>query len=262
MIFLGKRALLFLLVLTFITVVAVTGCMDEKRKNTSEDNVKADIIDDLQLQYGKKFKIIETKEGGVTIGGKIVPDGNLIECLDDGTKFKYVLHDDGEVDNYYVPMRLGNDYYKNFLKKKLDELYGKGNYVCQVTLYPENEPFTGEELEKYKYQNDENKQVMVYIGLKTEDFILETESFKAAEVYNDISKIDSKRLQIGYFTEIPADIKNFFAYEINGVKNTFDSFYLDSLTGETLISSNFDGFNLSPREIEKLFLSKEKLNEE
>ena len=118
----------------------------------------------------------------MTIGGKIVPEGNLIECLDDGTKFKYVLHDDGEVDNFYVPMRLGNDYYKNFLKKKLDELYGKGNYVCQVTLYPENEPFTGEELEKYKYLNDENKQVMVYIGLKIEDFVLETECLTPSEL--------------------------------------------------------------------------------
>ena len=248
----GKRALLFLLVLTFITVVAVTGCMDEKRKNTSEDNVKADIIDDLQLQYGKKFKIIETKEGGVTIGGKIVPEGNLIECLDDGTKFKYVLHDDGEVDNYFVNMKLGNDYYNDFLKKQLDEVYGAENYVCQVMLFPEREPYSGEELDKYQYTRDSNKQIVMYLGVIGIDFDLEVESTKVAEIYNSIEKVESKRLQVGFLPNKPNDINYFLSYEIVGVHNSFTSFYRDSLNALTILSSRKDGMILKANDIQRL----------
>ena len=259
-IFLKKRALLFLLVLTLITV-GVTGCMDEKN-NTSDDNVKADIIDALQLQYGKKFKIIETKEGGVTIGGKIVPEGNLIECLDDGTKFKCVLHDDGEVDNYYVNMKLGNDYYNDFLKKQLDEVYGAGNYVCQVLLFPDYEPYSGEELEKYRYEKDSTKQVGVFLGVNITDFDLEKESKKVANIYNSIENFDMKDMQIGFFTKIPSDVENFLVYETTGANNTFDIFYLDYLEGLTIISSSIDGKVLSAQQIEEMHLSKAKLEEE
>jgi hypothetical protein len=65
--FFGKKSPAFFLFLALITV-GLIGCKDEKM-TTSKESVKADIIDELQLQYGKKFKIIETKEGGGTIGG-------------------------------------------------------------------------------------------------------------------------------------------------------------------------------------------------
>jgi hypothetical protein len=230
--------------------------MEDKEINTKEenpkDNTQSEIIADLQDQYGKKFKIVEVFEGGVTVGGKKIPTGYLIECLDDGTKFKYVLHDDGEVDNYYVFMKLGNDYFNNVLKEKLDKIYGEGNYACQVMLSTKEELYSGEDLKKYKYEQDENKQVVVYLGVVTEDFNIEEESAKAAEIYNSIEKVESKRMQIGYLPEIPKDIGIFFNYEIAGVKNSFRSFYADQLKGLTTVSSRKDGMKLKASDIQQL----------
>jgi hypothetical protein len=259
-----KRILAILLIFILVSI-GVTGCMEDKEINTKEenpkDNTQSEIIADLQDQYGKKFKIVKVFEGGVTVGGKKVPTGYLIECLDDGTQFKYVLHDDGEVDNFYVYMRLGNDYYNEVLKEKLDKLYGEGNYVCQVLLAPDNKPCTGEEIDQYKHEEDSSKQITIYLGVKTENFLLDKESEKIAKIYNGLENFEMKNMQVGFFKAIPSDIEQFLSYETTGAKNTFASFYLDSLIGETNIMSSFDGMVLSPKDIEKLHLTKSKLEE-
>jgi hypothetical protein len=260
-----KRILAILLIFILVSI-GVTGCMEDKEINTKEenpkDNTQSEIIADLQDQYGKKFKIVKVFEGGVTVGGKKVPTGYLIECLDDGTKFKYFLHDDGEIDNYYVNMKLGNDYYEDVLKEKFDKIYGENKYVCQILLYPANEPTTGEDLGKYSYKKDPTKQVSIFLGVEIENFNLEQESEKISNLYNGLEGFDMKKMQIGFFTKIPDDIEQFLVFETTGAKNTFDLFYLDALYGVTFLSSSFNGENLSPEDVEKLHLTKAELEEE
>lgn len=255
------------LLLFILVSIGVTGCMgvEEKQPTANEektkDSIQSQIIADLEAQYDMEFKIAKVFEGGITVGGRKVPTKYLIECVDDGTMFKYVLHDDGEIDNYYSFMRLGNDYYKEVLQEKLDSIYGKDNYVCQVLFSSDHEPLSVKEFEEYNFKADSSRQIKIYLGIKTENFQLDKESEKIAEIYNGLENFESKRMDIGFFENIPNDIEQFLSYETTGVNNTFSSFYLDCLFGETNIMSGFDGMVLSPKEVEKFYLTKERLEE-
>ena len=244
-----KKIILFVLLIIF-SVGGVAGCMtkdDDKRPDTV--NREEEILTNLQEKYDSEFEVIGVEEEGVTVAGRSVPNSYFLKSKKDGTMFRYIEHSDGEVDDYYLPMKQGNDYYQKELKGIADEIYGEGNYTGQAILFPDSE------LDGNENDGKTNMRIKLFLSVKTfGELDRDLEAEKAANLFNRIHDVSSKNLQIGYFfDQIPGNIDSFLSYETTGVNDTFSSFYGDQMSGQLILFSTIHGMDVEQSDIKNLF---------
>ncbi|MCY9692052.1 hypothetical protein [Paenibacillus alginolyticus] len=226
----------------------VNGSMlNQSVKKSPQDNIA-----ELEKKYKRKFELVSTEEGGVTFAGRQVTNSHLMKSVVDGTLFRYVVQPDGEIDDYYLPMKFGNEYFNNELKSKLDSLYGTGNYVCQVILNSGDRVDVPEGIDGYRYKNDNEKKIKIFIGVRTDRLDKKAESAKILDIYNNINNTKSKSVRVGYLKTMPQDLTHFLVYETTGLHDAFSSFYSQHMNGELIIFSDLDGEILKLDDIESL----------
>ena len=238
------------LVVISLFLLGSTGCMVRSYEPANAEKMLAD----LEEQYGQRFELVEIEKGGVTVAGRLVPDSLFVKA-EDGTYFAYAEHSKDDIRDLYWNMKYGNDYYRNELKSKLDALYGEENYRCQVILFNLVRNSGENKAEKYKdydYTKDAEVNVYLYLVVRTSVFDLESESMKAADIYNSISNVSDKGLVVGYFSEFPSDIHKFLAYESVGLSDLFSLFYADQMHAELRMTNIRSGLTTSQEEVKAL----------
>lgn len=225
-----------LYILVTLILLGGTGCMSNSEGNTIHSNeAQTEVIKQLKKTYDEEFRIVEVEEGGVTVAGRAIPNQYLVESVENGTKFRYVIQNDGEIDDYYLPMKYGNKLYDDILSNKIKEIYGDREVKCQLLFY------TNDNEDAFAPNDIEGKPLKIYLALEASHLDKDMESKLATELYNSILGSSNKILEIAFFRSFPSDINNFLDFEITGVNNSFSSLYEDQMSGRLLLFSNTDG---------------------
>jgi hypothetical protein len=207
----------------------------------------------LEEAYGEEFEVVDLEEEGRTVGGKWVSNAYHMRAMEDGTEFRYVVQPDGEIDDYYPPMKLGNQFYEDKIKQTLEAWYGEGNVIGQVIVSPGKEIQSEQALSTYLPEEDSQKSIDVFLAIKTDSLDKSKEAERLASLYNGLEGYTLKGLEVGFFSEFPSTIHQFLVYETTGLQDSFQSFYESELLGLVSLFSTFDGNQLTPEEMAAMF---------